>query len=276
MDYLAPSLNDALNFLFTLYNKGLSYSTLNTARSAISTIVKIEGGDFGTNLVVTRFMKGVFETRLPTPKYNSTWDVSTVLKHLTKYYPNGTLSLKDLTFKVLMLLLSVLGQRGQSIHLLDLQHMKMEEDLCSFEVLQHTKTSRPGAPHTRIETARYPPDPTICPYSCLRENIHRTQKLRGTETMLFISYVKPYKPVSRDTISRWTKATLKTCGIDTTMFSAHSTREATASKACAKAVPIHEIMAKADWRSAQTFYRHYFKPVIEEASVASVLLNSNA
>lgn len=152
----------------------------------------------------------------------------------------------------------------------------MEEDLCSFEVLQHTKTSRPGAPHTRIETARYPPDPTICPYSCLREYIHRTQKLRGTETMLFISYVKPYKPVSRDTISRWTKATLKTCGIDTTMFSAHSTREATASKACAKAVPIHEIMAKADWRSAQTFYRHYFKPVIEEVSVASVLLNSNA
>lgn len=93
VDYLAPSLNDALNFLFTLYNKGLSYSTLNTARLAISTIVKIEGSDFGTNPVVTRFMKGVFETRLPTPKYNSIWDVSTVLKHLTKCYPNGTLSL---------------------------------------------------------------------------------------------------------------------------------------------------------------------------------------
>ena len=66
VDYLAPSLNDALNFLFTLYSKGLSYSTLNTARSAISTIVKIEGSDFGTNPVVTRFMKGVFEARLPT------------------------------------------------------------------------------------------------------------------------------------------------------------------------------------------------------------------
>ena len=190
------------------------------------------------------YQQGVFETRLPTPKYNSIWDVSTVLKHLTKCYPNGTLSLKDLTFKVLMLLLLVSGQRGQSIHLLDLQHMKMEEDLCSFDVVQHVKISRPGAPPTRIEIARYPPDPTICPYLCLREYIQRTQKLRGTETMLFISYVKPYKPVSRDTISRWTKATLKTCGIDTTMFSAHSTRAASASKACAKAVPIHEIMAK--------------------------------
>lgn len=81
VDYLAPKLNDALNFLLTLYNKGLSYSTLNTARSAISTIVKIEGGDVGTNPVVTRFMK-----------YNSIWDVSTVLKHLTKYYPIWHLS----------------------------------------------------------------------------------------------------------------------------------------------------------------------------------------
>jgi len=152
--------------------------------------------------------------------------------------------------------------------------MKMQ-DLCSFHALQHTKTRRPGAPHTRIEIARYPPDPTTCPFSCLREYIDRTQKFMRTETMLFISYVKPYKPVSRDTISRWTKATLKTCGIDTTMFSAHSTRTASASKACAKAIPIHEIMAKAGWRSAQTFYRHCYKPVIEEASVTSVLLSSN-
>ena len=83
MDCLALSLNDALNFLFTLYNKGLSYSTLNTGRSAISTITKIEGEDFGTDPVVAGFMKGVFETRLPTPKYDSIWDVSTVFKHLS-------------------------------------------------------------------------------------------------------------------------------------------------------------------------------------------------
>jgi len=171
-----------------------------------------------------------------------------------------------------MLLLLV---SGQSIHLLDLQHMKME-DLCSFHVLQHTKTSRPGAPHTQIKIAWYSPDPTISQYSCLKEYIHCTQILRGTETMLFISYVKPYKPVSRDTISRWTTATLKTCGIDTTTFSAHITRAAYTCKVCAKAVPIHKIMAKAGWRSAQTIYRHCFKPVLEEDSVTSGLLSNNA
>ena len=153
-----------------------------------------------------------------------------------------------------MLLLLVSCQRGQSVHLLDLQHAKMEEDLCSFNVSQHTKTITSGLPHTRIEIARYPPDPAICLFSHLREYIHHNRKLRGSETTLLITYAKPYKPVSRDTISRWTKATLKMCGIDTTMFSAHSTRAASASKAWVKAVPIHKIMAKAGWHLAQTFY----------------------
>ena len=192
MDYLAPSLNDTLNSLLTLYNKGLSYSTLNTARSALSTIIKIEGGDFGTNPVITRFMKDVFETRPPTPKYNSIWDVSIVLKHLTKAYPNVTLPLKDLTHKVLMLLLLVSSQRGQSIHLLDLKHMRKEDERYSFDILQHTKTSRPGMSPTRIQIVRYHPDTTICPLACLQEYINRPQQFRGVETKLIISYVKPY------------------------------------------------------------------------------------
>ena len=51
-----------------------------------------------------------------------------VLKHLSSLYPNEPLSLKDLMHKVLMLILLVSSQRGQSIHYLDLQHLTMEED----------------------------------------------------------------------------------------------------------------------------------------------------
>lgn len=93
------------------------YSIFNTARSALSTIIMIEGYDFGTHPVATRFMKGVFETRLPSPKYTTCniWDISIVLKHLTEFYPYASQSLKDLTFKVLMLLFLVSGQRGQTI-----------------------------------------------------------------------------------------------------------------------------------------------------------------
>ena len=41
----SPPLSDALQFLSGLFHKGLSYSTLNTARSALSTIVMIDGGE---------------------------------------------------------------------------------------------------------------------------------------------------------------------------------------------------------------------------------------
>lgn len=73
----SPPLRDALQFLLGLFNQVLSYSTLNTARSALSAIVTMDGvGSFGSNPIVTRFMKGVFESRRPKPKYDKIWDVS--------------------------------------------------------------------------------------------------------------------------------------------------------------------------------------------------------
>ena len=69
-----------------------------------------------------------------------------VLKHLSSLYPNEKLSLKDLTHKVLMLILLVSSQRGQSIYYLDLQHLTMEEDNYSFDVAEHVKTSTPSSP----------------------------------------------------------------------------------------------------------------------------------
>ena len=217
-------------------------------------------------------MKGVFESRRPKPKYDKIWDVSVVLKHLSSLYPNETLSLKDLTYKVLMLILLVSSQRGQSIHYLDLQYLTME-DAYSFDIAEHIKASTPSSPHTRIDIAAYEPDSTICPLTCLNAYINKTKALRNNETKLFISYVRPHKAVSRDTVSRWTKDTLRLCGIDTKVFTAHSTRSASVSKANEKDVPVHEIMAKAGWKSPETFRKYYNKPVIQGNSLASAILD---
>ena len=214
-------------------------------------------------------MKGVFESRRPKPKYTKIWDVGVVLKHLSTLYPYDKLALKDLTYKVLMLILLVSSQRGQTVHSLDLKHLCVEEDKYIFDIDEHMKTSSPRNPNTRIEIARYEPDVSICPFTCLKAYINSTKVLRKDETKLFVSYVRPHKPVSRDTISRWTKETLHLCGVDIKVFSAHSTRSASVSKASAKDVPLHEIMARAGWKSAETFHKYYNKPVVQENSVAS-------
>ena len=48
---------------------------------------------------------------------------------------------------------------------------------------------------------------------------------------LLISYVKPYKSASRDTISRWLKTIMQKSGIDVNKYGSHSVRTAATSKA---------------------------------------------
>ena len=75
------------------------------------------------------------------------------------------------------------------------------------------------------------------------------------------------------TISRWTEETLRLCGIVTEVFTANSTRSASVSKANEKDVPVHEIMAKAGWKSAEAFRKYYNKPVLQGNRLASAILD---
>ena len=63
---------------------------------------------------------------------------------------------------------------------------------------------------------------------------------------LLLSYVKPYGPVSSDTISRWVKFVLQSSGIDVNIFKPHSTRSASTSKAKLSDVPSADIVARMD------------------------------
>ena len=72
-----------LEYLTELYESGLGYSALNTARSAISSFVLIGHTPAGQIPIVQGFLKGVFNLRPIKQKTYSTWNVSTKL-------PKGT------------------------------------------------------------------------------------------------------------------------------------------------------------------------------------------
>ena len=83
INHSSPKIGEALQFLMSLYNQGLTYSTINTARSALSLILNIEGPHpFGSHPLVSWFLKGIYETRKPQPKYKTIWDVAIALKNL--------------------------------------------------------------------------------------------------------------------------------------------------------------------------------------------------
>lgn len=127
------------------------------------------------------FLKGIYETPKPQPKYKAIWDVAVVLKHLKTLEPLEELHLKDLTLKLLLLLLLATGQSGQTIYLLNLDGMTMSSQTCHFELLEHIKTSKPSKKRNSIIIHSYRADNTLCPLLTLKEYLKRAVPLRGTE-----------------------------------------------------------------------------------------------
>ena len=139
-----PPLTTVLDFLVNLQEKGLSYTTINTARSAISAItLSKDKNTIGCHPLVSRFMKGTYKGSPPTPRYKSTWDVQPMLTYLASINPVDKLDLKKPTLKLVMLIALVSAQRGQSLHILDIGPGCMKEVPYGYEFLltAHIKQS---------------------------------------------------------------------------------------------------------------------------------------
>ena len=111
---MEPDTRNVITFLTTLVKEGLSYSSINTARSAVSSFSLHRKIPVGSHPIISRFMKGVFNKRPALPK-TVTWDTAKVLQFLKTWHPAKTLSLLQLSIKVVLLCLLVTGQRGQTI-----------------------------------------------------------------------------------------------------------------------------------------------------------------
>lgn len=132
---LSASIEDGLEFLYDQFTRGLSYSAINTARSALSIIILLpDGGSSGNHPLVIRFMKGVFETRPSLPRYRDIWDVSIVLDYLQTLFPLEQLNLRDITLKTVMLVTLPSGQRCQTVHALTVSGMRNSDDSVLFEI----------------------------------------------------------------------------------------------------------------------------------------------
>ena len=64
-----------LKFLTLLYELGLGYSSLNTARSALSSLDCGSTCSVGNHPFICRFMRGVYISRPTKSHYTTAWDV---------------------------------------------------------------------------------------------------------------------------------------------------------------------------------------------------------
>ena len=73
--------------------------------------------------------------------------------------------------------------------------------------------------------------------------IDKTKDFRQEEYQLF-SFIKPYKALTRQSVSRWILEVSGQAGIDTKTYSGHSSRPDLSSKAKSSGVPMGEILKK--------------------------------
>lgn len=260
-DVCSPSVEGLLEFLNLLYTKGLRYSAINTARSAMSSFASVMVNEsLGTNPLVIRLLRGVARNRPSLPRYQSIWDVGQVLTYFKKQLFVQYLPLYELTLRTVMLVALVSAQRCQSLHMLSLNNMTITNTQYCFTITGDYKQAKTGSDTLKIVLPAYPDDIRLCVFTTLNEYVTRTADLRHDD-QLFISTVKPYRAVSRDTIARWIKSILTRAGVDTSIFKPHSTRSASVSTALRNGADLQTILNAAGWSNETTFANYYNKPL---------------
>ena len=120
---------------------------------------------------------------------------------------------------------------------------------------------------TTIVDRQFKKDRTLCPVRALRYYLDRTKDLRGSRSLLFISFKKGHTSDIRPaTLSSWLKQTILLCykqadqqALDLVQVKAHDIRAFAASKAFYGGVSVDQIMQACHWKAHNTFTNYYLK-----------------
>ncbi|XP_050312176.1 uncharacterized protein LOC126747518 isoform X2 [Anthonomus grandis grandis] len=261
-DPLVYNLQIYLDFLVDILNKGNSFSVINSYRSALNLLFSPSTID---EKIINRFLKGVSNIRPPKPKYSFTWNPDPVLKYLEALYPLDSLSLEDLTYKLVTLMALVSASRVQTLSMIKINNINVSLERIEIQITDRIKTTALGRNQPLLIFPYFRNKPQLCVASTIETYIKITEPHRKVkEQNLFLTIKKPFHAASSQTISHWIKKTLNQAGVDTSIFSAHSVRHASTSAAFRAGVSIEQIKNTAGWTPfSNTFFNYYNKPLKE-------------
>ena len=184
-----------------------------------------------------------------------------VLEHICSLGRNRDLSLRQLSYKLVVLLALSNASRTSEIHALDIRYLSRNENVVTFTIAELTKTTQPGKKKV-VHYLSLKQEHRLCPVVALEEYLKRTSPIRRNNTskmQLLLSTMKPFHPMSKSTIARWMKILIQEAGVGE-QFSSHSIRGAASTAAVMKGMPISEVIHIADWSSDNLFKTFHFKP----------------
>ena len=249
-----------LAFLTFLFEKGIGFLQINKARSALS--VLYPDVEIGKHSLICRFIHGVRNLRIPTPKYPALWNAEDLLNYLAGWKVNSSSSLKDISLKLVTVLICVSVQRVHTLSLIDYRCIKFETNATYIYIFEDLKVQR-QRPCFIITLPPTQEDDRLQSTSLLLLYLEKTQQFRisstesNNNTKLFLSWRPPHQSVKTDTLARWIRCVLQSAGINVTVFGAHSVRGATSSFALRNNAPLESILRAGDWSRLSTFNKHY-------------------
>lgn len=249
------SINNVLKFLTEVFQSGAASGSVNCYRSAVSLLV---GPEMAENITMKRFFRGLRKIDPPQPKYDTIWDPKIVLDYLSGLSSNEDLSIKDLSEKLVCLLALITGHRMQTLSLIRIENIEKEDELIQIKISDPIKTSGLNRKQPLLILPYFSENKKLCVASALECYIQRTNNNRNNIKFLFISLKKPFKAVTTQTLSRWTKEILKKSGLNTSIFTAHSTRHASTSAAKRNGVDIDNIRKTASWTEKSNTFANFY------------------
>ena len=128
------------------------------------------------------------QQHLPLPKYSHTWDVSKVTSYISSLGDNANLSLKVLSFKLVMLLALTRPSRSIDLSSLDLSYLKLLPDSLQFNPLELAKQSRPSKSLASFVFPAFPSDTKLCPKVTLQSYVSKTESSEALALTGNLSY----------------------------------------------------------------------------------------
>ena len=231
-----------------------------------SLLSPIDNVPIGQHPYIIRLLRGVFNSRPPKVNLVPEWDLQKVLDMLQKspFEPLLKADIKCLTYKVVFLTAITTYRRCS-----DLQALRIGEGFVNVQkkglvFLRPglSKQDRPNHYGTKIFVPYFEHNKKLDPKRAIAIYLKRTEETRKDEGKLFLSTVKPFKPVTSQTISRWLVNTIKMAYENTDFkVKAHSTRAIGPSWALFNGASMKSILESADWSTDTTFIKFYLRNV---------------
>ena len=285
MDLSTPSVKQVSNFFMYLYQDlNRRPSTIDGYRTAIVDTLGPAGHHIAQSSYLHRLLSSFHRDHPKSSRNLPKWNLSVVLNDLTKapFEPMKDTNLKHLTLKTAFLLALASVKRLSEIHAWvanKVSNLGQWEKVALFpssDFIAKNQLAREGSQSvspvtipalTIIVDRQFKEDRTLCPVRALRYYLDRTKDLRGSRSLLFISFNKGHTSDIRPaTLSSWLKQTILLCykqadqqALDLVQVKVHDIQAFAASKAFYGGVSVDQIMQACYWKAHNTFTNFYLK-----------------